>query len=109
MVHYVITRDFSNTAEREEFINSFEEVLTTLGIELQTTNQSTYFGEYVGESWRPQDFINELVDELENLVWKRDDVVTVYYPKAKEIGGKYRPDIGVHFLKNKGSNKLNRM
>lgn len=106
MVHYVVTRNFEDTENRTDFIEAFENALASLGIALQKTNQSTYFGKYNEASTSPQAFLTKLHSLIKDLDWRRDDIVTIYYPKPTRIGGSPKADIGEHNYKNKGSNTL---
>lgn len=106
MVHYVVTRNFEDTKNRTDFIEAFENALASLGIALQETNQSTYFGKYNGTSTSPQAFLTRLHGLIKDLDWRRDDIVTIYYPKPTKIGENNKADIGEHNYKNEGSNTL---
>lgn len=102
MPHFLVTYDFKDTARREDFVDTIEEVLSDLGLQKQDTNQSTYFGHYQGTA---QSFVKDLHNITAILEWHRDDQLTVYYPKANEPDryNKKYPDMGVHHFKESGN------
>ena len=94
-MNFVVTYNFENTAERAEFVEAIEEVLSELGLEKEETNQSTYFG---FSDYTKQGFLTALYEETNLLDWVEEDIVTVYYPKATDR----KADIGRHPFKSEG-------
>ncbi len=93
MANFIITYDISDDTSRAKF----EEILLTLKFTKETTNQSTYYGNY-------RSSINDLNKELHNAVskninWEPEDNVTIYYPSSYTSGEKRYPDIGRHAFK----------
>lgn len=98
MIHFVLTYNIDGASNRTDFVDSFEKVLTDLGLHKEDTNQSTYFGAYRTKV----DFVRDLFNAVNKLDWKSADIVTIYYPKATDR----KADMGRHVFKSKGSTSL---
>jgi hypothetical protein len=103
-MNYTITYNFENTDQRADFIAAFENVLQNLGLQKESTNQSTYYGPY---PYPPQSLATEMHNALNRLDWIEADEVTIYYPKATEVNRQRKADIGRHYFKSEGNMLLN--
>ncbi len=96
MANFVVTYNIDDASNRRQFVTDFENVLQNLGLNKESTNQSTYYGRY---PHRPEDFMRDLFNAINRMAWREGDEITVYYPKPA--------DIGRHQLKSEGNNFLN--
>ncbi|PKP22884.1 MAG: hypothetical protein CVU05_01995 [Bacteroidetes bacterium HGW-Bacteroidetes-21] len=103
MSNYVVTYNVHNHAVRIDVVKQIEDILSSLGLIKQNTNQSTFYGD--GDS---KSFISDLHAELIAITWDKDDAVTVYYPiiSTDKVGVEY-PDIKEKEVKSKNKYMLN--
>ena len=88
MPNYIVTYNISEDEHRE----LFEELLTTLGLQKQSSNQSTFYG-FAGKN-----FIYDLFSRTLSLNFGKTDTITVYYPKLTA----HKADIEKFELKKEG-------
>lgn len=106
MRNYVVTYNIDDATNRVNFVVDFENRLQGLGLQKESTNQSTYYGSF-GQGPTPQAFLTALHNAVNKLDWQVDDEVTVYYPRATRTNGGNIADIGRHLFKEEGNDFLN--
>lgn len=92
MTNYVVTYNIIN----DEIRNDFESILEELGLEKQTTNQSTYYGYHNGN------LKVNIFTKVNSLKFENNDTITIYFPKATNS----KADIGKFELKEEGKKIL---
>lgn len=103
MINLVITYNIDNASNRTEFVETFEKILLGMKLNKEFTNQSTYYGAYRTK----EDFLTDLFNATNKMIWGENDVVTIYYPKVQSAKPKNLADIGRHEFKSEGSKVLN--
>jgi hypothetical protein len=102
MPNFIVTYNFPDRDGRTDFVASSEQTLSGMGLNQETTNQSTYYGSYEPRP-TPRAFVTALFNATNKLYWQVEDEVTVYYPSATDNGrGKRFADIGRHLFKSSG-------